>query len=48
MARIVFLCIQNAGRSQMAAAWMKRLAGDAVDIASGGSTHPVAAPDEPA
>jgi arsenate reductase len=38
VARIVFLCTQNAGRSQMAAAWMKRLAGDAVDLASGGST----------
>jgi arsenate reductase len=43
VARIVFLCIQNAGRSQMAAAWMKRLAGDAVDVASGGSTPASAA-----
>lgn len=35
--RVVFLCVQNAGRSQMAAAWMRRLAGDAVDVTSGGS-----------
>ena len=34
---IVFLCVHNAGRSQMAAGWMRHLAGDAVDIFSGGS-----------
>jgi arsenate reductase len=34
---VVFLCIQNAGRSQMAAGWMKHLAGDRVEIFSGGS-----------
>jgi arsenate reductase (thioredoxin) len=34
---IVFLCTHNAGRSQMAAAWARRLAGDAIDVFSGGS-----------
>ena len=34
---IVFACVQNAGRSQMAAAWMRRLAGDQVTVLSGGS-----------
>jgi arsenate reductase len=35
---LVFLCTHNAGRSQMAAAWARHLAGGAVDVASGGST----------
>jgi arsenate reductase len=35
--RVVFLCVQNAGRSQMAAAWMRALAGDTVEVTSGGS-----------
>jgi arsenate reductase len=34
---IVFACVHNAGRSQMAAAWMRRLAGDQVTVLSGGS-----------
>ncbi len=34
---VLFLCVQNAGRSQMAAAWMRHLAGDAVQVLSGGS-----------
>jgi arsenate reductase len=34
---IVFLCIHNAGRSQMAAGWARHLAGDAVEVLSGGS-----------
>jgi arsenate reductase len=34
---VLFLCIHNAGRSQMAAAWMRHLAGDRVDVFSGGS-----------
>ena len=38
MLRVAFLCIQNAGRSQMAAAWTTHLAGDAVEVTSGGST----------
>jgi len=35
--RVLFLCVHNAGRSQMAAAWMKALAGDRVKVMSGGS-----------
>jgi protein-tyrosine-phosphatase len=34
---VVFLCVQNAGRSQMAAGWMQHLAGDQVEVYSGGS-----------
>lgn len=34
---VVFLCVHNAGRSQMAAGWMHRLAGDRVEVFSGGS-----------
>jgi protein-tyrosine-phosphatase len=34
---VVFLCIQNAGRSQMAAGWLKQLAGESVEVFSGGS-----------
>jgi arsenate reductase (thioredoxin) len=34
---VLFLCVHNAGRSQMAAAWLKRLAGDQVIVYSGGS-----------
>lgn len=34
---VFFLCVHNAGRSQMAAGWMRHLAGDAVDVFSGGS-----------
>jgi protein-tyrosine-phosphatase len=34
---VLFLCIHNAGRSQMAAGWLRHLAGDAVDVFSGGS-----------
>ena len=37
MPSIVFLCVHNAGRSQMAAAWAKHLGGDRVDVFSGGS-----------
>jgi arsenate reductase (thioredoxin) len=44
---VLFLCVQNAGRSQMAAGWMRHLAGDRVTVLSGGSApaehaHPVA------
>lgn len=35
--RIVFLCVHNAGRSQMAAAWLRHLAGEAAQVFSGGS-----------
>ena len=34
---VVFLCVHNAGRSQMAAGWMRHLAGDRVEVFSGGS-----------
>lgn len=34
---VLFLCVHNAGRSQMAAGWMRHLAGDLVDVHSGGS-----------
>ncbi|MGA3214858.1 MAG: arsenate reductase ArsC [Acidimicrobiales bacterium] len=34
---VLFLCVHNAGRSQMAAGWMRRLAGDRVVVYSGGS-----------
>ncbi len=34
---VLFLCVHNAGRSQMAAAWLRHLAGDRVDVFSGGS-----------
>jgi protein-tyrosine-phosphatase len=34
---VVFLCVHNAGRSQMAAGWMQHLAGDGVEVFSGGS-----------
>jgi arsenate reductase len=34
---VLFLCVHNAGRSQMAAGWMRHLGGDLVDVYSGGS-----------
>ena len=34
---VLFVCIHNAGRSQMAAGWLRHLAGDTVDIRSAGS-----------
>jgi arsenate reductase (thioredoxin) len=34
---VLFLCVHNAGRSQMAAGWMRKLAGDGVEVFSGGS-----------
>lgn len=34
---VLFLCVHNAGRSQMAAGWLRHLAGNAVDVFSGGS-----------
>lgn len=34
---VVFLCVHNAGRSQMAAAWLRHLAGDRARVFSGGS-----------
>jgi arsenate reductase len=34
---VLFVCVHNAGRSQMAAAWLRHFAGDRVDIYSAGS-----------
>jgi len=34
---VVFLCVHNAGRSQMAAGWTRHLAGRRVEVFSGGS-----------
>jgi arsenate reductase len=35
--KIVFLCVQNAGRSQMAAGWMTHFGRERVEVFSGGS-----------
>ena len=45
---VLFLCVKNAGRSQMAAGWLRHLGGEGVRVLSGGSEpadeiHPVAA-----
>ena len=34
---VLFVCVHNAGRSQMAAGWLRHLAGDTVDVRSAGS-----------
>jgi arsenate reductase (thioredoxin) len=34
---VLFVCVHNAGRSQMAAGWLRQLGGDRVEIYSGGS-----------
>jgi len=34
---VLFLCVHNAGRSQMAAGWLRHLAGERVTVWSGGS-----------
>ena len=34
---VLFVCVHNAGRSQMAAGWLRHLAGDTVEIRSAGS-----------
>jgi arsenate reductase len=44
---VLFVCVHNAGRSQMAAGWLQHLAGDRVEVLSAGSqpadqTNPVA------
>ncbi|NEE43390.1 phosphotyrosine protein phosphatase, partial [Streptomyces sp. SID8455] len=33
----LFVCVHNAGRSQMAAAWLSHLAGDRIEVRSAGS-----------
>ena len=35
--KVLFLCVHNAGRSQMALGWFRRLAGDQHEALSGGS-----------
>jgi arsenate reductase (thioredoxin) len=35
--RVLFVCIHNAGRSQMAAGWATALSGGAIEVRSGGS-----------
>ena len=37
MKRILFVCVHNAGRSQMAAGFMQRLGGEKVEVLSAGS-----------
>lgn len=44
---VLFVCVHNAGKSQMAAALMRAKAGDSVTVLSGG-THPGDALNEPA
>ena len=34
---VLFVCVHNAGRSQMAAGWLTHLGGDAVEVRSAGS-----------
>jgi arsenate reductase (thioredoxin) len=36
-ATVLFVCVHNAGRSQMAAGWLRHLAGDTVEVRSAGS-----------
>jgi arsenate reductase len=37
MPSVLFVCVHNAGRSQMAAGWLTHLAGDRVEVRSAGS-----------
>lgn len=34
---VLFVCVHNAGRSQMAAGWLRHVAGDQVEVRSAGS-----------
>ena len=34
---VLFVCVHNAGRSQMAAGWLRHLAGNTVEVRSAGS-----------
>ena len=34
---VLFLCVHNAGRSQMAAGWLRALAGDQIEVRSAGT-----------
>lgn len=42
---VLFLCVHNAGRSQMGAGWLRHLAGDRVDVFSGGTDPSVGVND---
>jgi arsenate reductase (thioredoxin) len=35
---VLFMCVHNAGRSQMAAGYLRALAGDRIDVRSAGSS----------
>ncbi|WP_182909366.1 arsenate reductase ArsC [Microbispora sp. H13382] len=37
MPSVLFVCVHNAGRSQMAAGWLAHLAGDRIQVRSAGS-----------
>jgi arsenate reductase len=37
MPTVLFVCVHNAGRSQMAAGWLRHLAGNTVEVRSAGS-----------
>jgi protein-tyrosine-phosphatase len=37
MPAVFFMCVHNAGRSQMAAGWLRHLAGDNIEVFTGGS-----------
>ncbi|RVX44976.1 arsenate reductase [Nonomuraea polychroma] len=37
MPSVLFVCVHNAGRSQMAAGWLSHLAGDRIEVRSAGS-----------
>jgi arsenate reductase (thioredoxin) len=37
MPSVLFVCVHNAGRSQMAAGWLTHLAGDRIEVRSAGS-----------
>ncbi|MDN6330140.1 MAG: arsenate reductase ArsC, partial [Brachybacterium sp.] len=34
---VLFVCVHNAGRSQMAAGWLRHLAGESIEVRSAGS-----------
>ncbi|MEO7260402.1 MAG: arsenate reductase ArsC [Jatrophihabitantaceae bacterium] len=34
---VLFVCVHNAGRSQMAAGWLRQIAGDEIEVLSAGS-----------
>ncbi|MEO6500358.1 MAG: arsenate reductase ArsC [Jatrophihabitantaceae bacterium] len=37
MTTVLFVCVHNAGRSQMAAGWLKQIAGEKIEVLSAGS-----------